>query len=112
MKGKFIVVFLIAYCSVFSQQNKNIVFFEFAGHSRAIFSAHYERLFYLSEENNILYSVRTGVGRNPGYEVHGEHFKGQTTIPVAVSVLYGRKHFLQVGVGYTALLGQDFTELP
>lgn len=110
MKKIFVLIFLISYCLVFSQERKNVVGLEVIGHSRAIFSANYERLFYLNEENNILYSVRAGFGRNPGYDVHGEHFKGVTSVPIVFSALYGKKHFLQVGLGYTALFSEDFID--
>lgn len=110
MKKSLLLILLLSCCSVFGQERKNIAAFELAGHSEGLFSANYERLFYLSERNNLLYSLRAGIGRTPGYDVHGEHFKGVTTVPVVFSVLYGEKHFLQMGVGYTALFSEDFID--
>lgn len=110
MKKIFLLTFLISYGVFFSQERKNVVMVEVFGHSQSLYSVSYERLFNLSESNNILCSVRTGVGRSPGYDVHGEHFKGVTTVPVVASVLYGDKHFIQMGVGYAALFSEDFVD--
>ncbi|PKF73502.1 hypothetical protein CW752_14105 [Chryseobacterium sp. PMSZPI] len=110
MKKILFLTFCMSISLLFSQERKNVVALEFVGHSRALFSANYERLFSFNEDSKILFSARTGVGRSPGYEVHGEHFKGVTSLPVVLSALYGKKHFIQAGVGYTALFSEDFID--
>ncbi|WMW78783.1 hypothetical protein RF683_04895 [Flavobacterium sp. 20NA77.7] len=112
MKKILITIFLISYQLVLSQRNdildrKNVFTLEVFGHSDSFLAVNYERLF-LSGNEKLIYSFRTGVGRKPGYDFHGEYFKGVTTVPFVFSVLYGKKHFAQLGLGYSALFSQNF----
>ncbi|MDR2205415.1 MAG: hypothetical protein LBE36_04590 [Flavobacteriaceae bacterium] len=109
LKKVFLPIFFICYILNFSQERKNVVGLELFGHSETIFSVNYERLFY-SQNNNIHYSIRAGFGRNPGYDVNGKPFKGVTSIPIVFNVLYGTEHFIQLGLGYTMLLSENFID--
>lgn len=108
MKKYFCLILLIVYNCVFSQDNKNIVGLDVLGHSDSFIAIHYERLFSTNVEK-IAYSLGVGIGRKPGYDTKGSHFNGVTTLPVVLSILYGKKHFIEFGLGYVALFSEDYT---
>lgn len=116
MNNKILYCFIIHYV-LFSWQilygqeriDKNLMTAEVSGHSQSLFSVNYERIFRLNP--HFLYALRTGVGYTPGLTIRTEKHKGTLTIPLVYSLLAGtRKHYIQLGVGYTAAFGQDYVD--
>ena len=87
---------------------KQSLFCEVAGSSRSIISLNYERIFYIPKVENLYLSIRTGLGYTPG--IKSKNLKGTTSVPATVSFLYGRKHFVVLGIDYTSTFGQDFVD--
>lgn len=112
MKKLLPILFFVSSFFSYSQsnENKNVISAEIFGHSETIFSLNYERIFTNKRSDNLLYSLRLGVGRNPGYDVKEERFNGITSIPIAFSIFYGKKHFVQLRTGYTALFSENFVD--
>jgi hypothetical protein len=89
---------------------KNAITVEALGHSRGLVSINYERLF-KPQGDNILFSIRTGVGYTPGINIGSKRLKGSAYVPLVLSLLAGKKsHFAQFGLGYTAAFGHDFVD--
>jgi hypothetical protein len=103
---------LLFFCQIlYGQENidKNLMTVEVFGHSQSLFSVNYERIFKLSP--HLLYTLRTGIGYTPGLTIKDERHKGTLTIPFVFSLLAGtKKHYAQLGVGYTAAFGQDYID--
>lgn len=114
MKKIIFISFLVSCQFVISQKNnenylKNAFFLEFSGHSETLLSVNYERFFFFKNKNFIS-SLRIGAGRSPGYEVNDYDFKGVTSIPLVVSMIYGKNHYVQFGVGTTFVFSENFTD--
>lgn len=109
-----VLTFFNTLCSE-AQIGKDIVQFEVFGHSSTWFSASYERLFPISKNDKLMLATRIGVGRTPGFEVDDEtnddgYFIGTFSLPVTLYFLYGKTHYLQIGVGYTGLFSEDYID--
>lgn len=113
MKKALIISFVLSIQFIFSQRNdefvNNIFTLEAFGHSESLISVNYERIFHTNLEK-LLYSSRIGMGYVPGGEENKNYAVSPsiTTIPIVFSLLYGEKHFVQLGLGYSALFSQDF----
>lgn len=107
---------LLIFQNIFSQTNKddyhyNSINFEFFGHSEAIISLNYERLFF-SSSNKFIYGLKTGIGRNPAADSENKNpFPSVTTIPVVGTILYGgNNHFTQFSIAHTSLFSKNFID--
>lgn len=115
MKKTLIIIFILISQFIFSQRNdelrKNNFTLEALGHSESLISVNYERIFYTNLDK-LLYSSRIGLGYVPGGEKNENYAisPSTTTVPFVFSVLYGEKHFVQLGLGYSALFSQDFVD--
>lgn len=108
MKKYFLFISFIICNFIYSQENKNIFSLNVLGHSDSFVAVQYDRLFFSNFEK-VTYSFGVGIGRKPGFDTKGTHFKGVTTVPVVFSMLYGKKHFIELGLGYAAVFSEDFT---
>lgn len=109
MKKTVIILFLFYCGNIFSQIddfeytefNNNAISLEAFGHSRGVISLNYERIFN-TINNNFFITARTGIGLDPGYDMEGEKFDRQTTIPIVLSTLFRRKNsFAQFSLSYS-----------
>ncbi len=92
----------------FTKDYKNVCTVEGLGHANSLISFNYERIFFPKNEN-ILMGARVGYGRWPGTQ----NTNGVNTIPFVFSTMYNvfkKEHFLQLGLGYSALFSEDYQD--
>ncbi len=98
------------YCQSTEEDNKNAFYFEVLGHTRSIVSLNYERDFYRINDCFSLVA-RTGVGYEGGYKRDDNRYKMTVTIPTVLLVQMGKKkHFVNIGVGYSASFRKGLTD--
>lgn len=112
LMSKIISVYIFIFCCwstlSFCQDRKNHVGVEFLGHGMVNGSVFYERYFYFESSEKISLSARIGVGHSPKQEINDRSFKGVTSVPFVLSLIYGKEHAIQFGMGYTPLFSEDF----
>ncbi len=93
-----------------NEKYKNAFYFEVLGHTRSIISLNYEREFYRINDYLSLVA-RTGVGYEGGYKRDDKRYKMTATIPTVLLVQIGKKkHFVNVGAGYSASFRRGLTD--
>lgn len=105
-------IFTLIFCTLntffFCQDRKNHVGAEFLGHGMVHGSIFYERYFYFKTSEKLSLGARVGIGHSPGQKINDKNFKGVTSAPFVLSLIYGKEHSIQFGLGYTPLFSEDF----
>lgn len=79
------------------------------GYSRGIIFVNYERIF--KKQNNLIYTIGSGVGYTPGLKESDNRQKGSVYLPLFFSMLIGKQNnYLQVGMSYTAAFGPNYID--
>jgi hypothetical protein len=110
-----LVILGLCYNSYAQNENnfklKNSFCVEVFGHGKSILSINYERFLSFSKESKTIYAIRGGFGYTPGLTIKSKRFNSIITTPIVLSMLKGKKnHFAQLGIGYTPIFGQNFTD--
>ena len=94
---------------MFSQiERLNSLNFSVFGHSESIIALEYER-FFVTDNDNLIFLVGAGVGRNPGADEYNQtKFPATTSVPIVTGILYGNQHYVQLKFGYTSIFSKDF----
>jgi hypothetical protein len=100
---KLFSLLILLLCTVYNgySQKKNIAYIEIAGNAGTIASINYERIIYSDKIRPLHFALRGGLG------IGTNRFDSTTTynVPIEVNAIYGKKHAIEMGLGWTAYIG-------